>query len=189
MPYRGGVQLLPETQRRPTLASYTSGNRFFWTGIGMGAVIILVSAILSSYGANLQDRADALDGQLRQNEQQRDRDLERSLLDVKDQLQVVGGLLEAKRYWSQALDRMESMLRSSVRLDRMEANAADSTITFHATADSYTTVARQLKAFIDGDGVADISVNSVKTTANGVEFDGVLTLDANSVLIKSTPAP
>ena len=185
MPYRGGVQLLPETQRRPTLASYTSGNRYFWTGVTMGIVIVVVTAILSSYAANLEDSIASLDGQLRQTEEQRDRALERDMVNAQQQIKVVGTLLEGKRYWTRALDLMERMLRSSVRLDRMEATAADDTITFHAVADSYATVARQLRAFIDGAGVTDISVNSVRTTPGGVEFDGVVTIDTQSVLLQT----
>jgi hypothetical protein len=187
MPYRGGVQLLPETQRRPTLASYTSGNRYFWAGVTLAAVIVVASAVLSSYGANLRDRVAGLDGSLRQTEQERDRDVERAMLNAKEQMQVVGVLLESKRYWSRALDRMEEMLRFGVRLDRMEANAADGTIKFHAFADSYATVARQLRAFIDGSGVTDIEISSVRTTPDGgVEFDGTLTLDAKTVLLRET---
>ena len=151
----------------------------------MGVVIVVVTAILSSYAANLEDRVAALDGQLRQNEQERDRDTERAMVNAQQQVKVVGTLLEGKRYWTQALQLMQEMLRSSVRLDRMEATAADDTITFHAVADSYATVARQLRAFIDGDGVTDISVSSVRTTPGGVEFDGVVTIDTKNVLLRS----
>ncbi|HXK36614.1 MAG TPA: hypothetical protein VJ553_03475 [Candidatus Paceibacterota bacterium] len=187
MPYRGGVQLLPETQRRPSLASYTSGNRFFWVGVSIAVVIVVLTAILSSYAANLQDRVDELDGQLRQTEEDRDKDVERTMLNVKQQLRVVNTLLEGKRYWSQALDRMEDMLRLSVQLDRMEATAADETIALHAFADSYATVARQLRAFIDGDGVTDVEIGAVRTLpGGGVEFDAKLIIDANDVLIRET---
>lgn len=175
---------MPETPRRPTLSSYTSGNRYFWTGVAMGIVIVVVTAILSSYAANLEDRIATLDGQLRQTEQGRNRDTERAMVSAQQQVQVVGTLLEGKRYWTQALDLMERMLRSSVRLDRMEATAADDSITFHAFADSYATVARQLRAFIDGEGVTDISINSVRTSPGGVEFDGVVTIDSSNVLLR-----
>ena len=176
---------MPETQRRPSLVSYTSGNRFFWVGVSIGVLIVITTAILSSYAANLQDKVDDLDGQLRQTEEQRDKDTERTLVNVKQQLRVVGTLLESKRYWSQALDRMQDMLRLSVQLDRMEATAADGTIAFHAIADSYATVARQLRAFIDGEGVTDVEVGSVQTTSGGgVEFDAKLIIDTNNVLIR-----
>jgi hypothetical protein len=39
MPYRGGVQLLPENQRRVTLSSYTTGNTTFYVGVALIAAL------------------------------------------------------------------------------------------------------------------------------------------------------
>jgi hypothetical protein len=186
MPYKGGVQLLPETQRRPTLASYASGNGYFWFGIAVGVIVIVASAIFSSYAANLQARIDELDGQLQANENSRDKAQEKVLLDAQKQSRSMRALLSSKLYWSQALDRMEQMARSSVALTSLNASAAKGTIAFRARADSYASVARQIKAFTEGTGVKDVTVQNIKTTPEGsVEFDGTLTIDVASMLRKT----
>lgn len=180
---------MPETQRRPTLASYTSGNGYFWFGIAVGAVVIVVGAILSSYTANLQARIDELDGQLQANEDSRNKEQEKVLLDAQKQSRSMRALLASKIYWSQALDRMEQMARTSVALTNLNASVAKGTIAFRARADSYASVARQVKAFTEGTGVKDVTVQNIKTTPQGsIEFDGELSIDVPAMLRK-TPQP
>ena len=194
MPYKGGVQLLPETERRPTLSSYTSGNGYFWTGISIGIGVIIIGAILGGYAANLNDKIATLDGQLDQNERSRDRTNEQTLLDAQRQAKLMRSLLNSKVYWSQALNQMDRMMQSSVTLTRLEGSATKGVIDFSATAPDYASVARQLAAFTAGTGISDIMVNSVKTDPSGlVEFDGKLTIDTAALLnkkqAKTTPTP
>lgn len=188
MPYKGGVQLLPETQRRPTLGSYTSGNGIFWLGIGIGVAVLVVSAIFSSYATNLESRIDELDGQLQATEDARNKEQEKALLDAQKQSRTMRTLLAGKIYWTQALRNMEQMMQSSVSLVSMEASATKGVIAFRATADSYASVAKQLKAFVQGTGVTDISVKSVQTNTDGtVDFDGELIIDTKAMLNKPIP--
>jgi hypothetical protein len=187
MPYKGGVQLLPETQRRPTLASYTSGNSFFYGAVVLGAVIVVVSAILGGYKANLRDKISALDGTMATSEKARNKDQEQQLLAASKQSSIIGDLLKSKLYWTQALARMEQMTQSSVSLTSLQADASHGTIAFRATTDSYASVARQIAAFVAATGIQDISVASIKTTPQGkVEFDGTLTIDAKALLNQQT---
>ncbi len=179
---------MPETQRRPTLASYTSGNSYFWFGVTIGAVVLVASAVFSSYAANLQTRIDELDGQLQANEESRNKDQEKVLLDVQKQSRSMRTLLASKIYWSQALDRMEQMARTSVTLTSLNASVAKGLIAFRATADGYASVARQLRAFTEGTGISDITVQSITTNPDGtVEFTGELIIDAKTMLYKTTP--
>jgi len=185
MPYKGGVQLLPETQRRPTLASYTSGNTYFYTGVAIGIAIIIIGAILGSYKANLKDSIASLDGQLQATEDSRDKDQETTLLNVAKQSKITKSLLANKLYWSQALGYVEQMTQSQVRLISMDADASKGTIGFHATADTYASVARQLAAFVAGTGVDDMAINSMQTTPQGVvEFSGTLQINTKTMLNK-----
>ncbi len=185
MPYQGGVQLLPETQRRPTLASYTRQNTYFWTGIGIGAFVLVGWAVLSQYARSLTDQIASLDGQLDQTEASRDKNAEQTLLNAQQQSRTMKSLLSAKGYWTQALAQMERMMQSSVTLTQLQADAAKATITFSATADSYATVAHQLASFAAGDNVKDVSVNSVKSLpSGGVQFQGVLTFDPKLLILK-----
>ena len=114
MPYKGGVQLLPETQRRPTLGSYTSGNGYFYTAVVIGLAVVIIGAIFSSYKANLNEQIDKLDGQLQANESSRNKDQEKTLIGRGTSGQVMRTLLGSKVYWSQALGYMEQMMQSGI---------------------------------------------------------------------------
>jgi hypothetical protein len=186
MPYKGGVQLLPETQRRPTLASYTSGNGYFYFGVVVALFVVIASAVLSSYKANLNDQVAKLDGQLQATETARNKTQEAVLIAAAKQSSLMRQLLASKIYWSQALTAMERMAQSSVNLDSLDASFSKGTITIHGTADSYATVARQFAAFVAGTGIQDIELRSVKSTPQGsVEFDGNLFIDTKVMLTKA----
>ncbi len=189
MPYKGGVQLLPETERRPTLKSYTSGNGYFWTGIALGVAVIIIGAILGGYAANLNDQIAALDGKLDQSERSRDTAVEQTLLDAQRQAKLMRSLLISKVYWSQALDQMDRMMQSSVTLTRLEGSAVKGAIDFSASAPDYASVAKQLAAFAAGNGVSDLVVNAVTADPNGlIDFDGTLTIDTATLLNKKISA-
>lgn len=188
MPYKGGVQLLPDTQRRPTLASYTSGNGYFYAGVAIGIAVIVLGAVFSGYKANLNDRISSLDGQLDQTEQSRNKENEQTLIAAQKQARIMRTLLGSKIYWSQALGYMEQMMQSGVQLTRMNASAAKGTIGFQATTSSYAAVARQLAAFVAGTGVQDITVKSIRSTPQGtIEFDGEMKIDPK-VMLNKAPA-
>jgi len=188
MPYKGGVQLLPETQRRPTLASYTSGNSYFYTGVVIGIAVIIVGAILGSYKANLKDRVDALDGQLQTSEDSRNKDHERALLDISKQSRIMRTLLDSKIYWSQALGYIERMMQSGVQMQSIDADVAKGVINFRASAPTYAMVAKQLAAFVGGTGIDDISVKSIETNPQGaIDFTGELQIDTKALLNKIAP--
>jgi len=185
MPYQGGVQLLPETQRRPTLASYTSGNRYFWTGVAIGVAVLVAYGVLSQYAANLTGQIATLDGQLDQTEASRDKTAEQALLDAQQQSRTMKSLFGAKVYWTQALSQMEKMMQSSVTLTQLNANAAKGTIDFSATADSYAAVAHQIASFAAGENVKDVTVGNVKTVPQGgVQFQGTLTIDPKLLILQ-----
>lgn len=187
MPYKGGVQLLPESQRRPTLASYTSGNSYFYVGVAIGIAVIIIGAILGGYRASLKDRIAKIDGQIQATEDARNKDHEKILLDVAKQSSVMRSLMDGKIYWSQALGAMEKMMQTGVQLTSMDADTSKGTITFRAAAPTYAAVARQLAAFVAGTGVSDISVSSVENTQDGsVDFSGVLLIDTEVMLNKTT---
>ena len=183
MPYKGGVQLLPETERRPTLSSYTSGNTYFWTGIVIGIAVLVGFAILNGYSSNLNDQIGKLDGQLDQSEAQRNKTQEQALVDAQSQSRTMKTVLGSKTYWTQALAQMERMMQTSVTLTVLDASATKGTIKFSATADSYAAVARQLASFSAATGINDVTLGTVKSSPAGVEFQGELTIDPKLLIL------
>jgi Tfp pilus assembly protein PilN len=173
------------------LASYTSGNSFFWAGVGVGIAVIVIAAVQSSYRANLEERLASLDAQIESTEERRNKDQERILTDAKKQVAVLSSLVASKVYWSQALDRIEAMMQGSVRLTSIDASSGEGKIKFQGVAGSYAAVARQVKAFTEGSGVTDVTIGNVTSETDGtVEFSGELKIDTRSVLSKNpTPTP
>lgn len=192
MPYKGGVQLLPETQRRPTLRSYTSGNSYFYFAVFVGVLTLVVSAVLGGYKSSLIDQINKIDGTMATVDKARNKDQEKQLIAASKQSKIMKQLLSGKLYWSQALQRIEQMMQTGVALKSITANADKGTIEFQASADTLASVARQLSAFVSATGVSDIAVNTIQSEAAGsIRFSGILTIDKQAMLLKavSTPTP
>lgn len=181
---------MPETQRRPTLRSYTSGNSYFYAAVVIGAVILVASATLSSYKASLVKDIEQLDGQMSVSEKTRNKTQERKLVAAAKQAKIMKQLLGSKLYWSQALGHIEEMLQSSVSLLTIDGDATKGVVAFKATADSYASVAKQLAAFVAATGVKDIAIGAITAGADGrVQFSGELSIDTSALLLKATPIP
>jgi len=178
---------LPETQRRPTLSSYTSGNSYFYFAIFLGAIILVTSATLGSYKANLSKEIESLTGKMNTREKARNKEQEKELIAAAKQSKVLQQVLANKIYWTQAFDRIEKIMQSSVTLTGLDANVEKGTIAFRATADNYASVARQLASFAAASGINDVSIERMETTqAGNVEFTGIVTIDTKAVLLKAS---
>ena len=190
MPYKGGVQLLPDTERRPTLSTYTSGNTFFYIAVVVGAFILVASATLSTYKANLREKIDAVRAQIVTQDNARNREQEKTLIAASKQSKILSDLVSNKLYWSQALAYIEQMTQSSVKFINFDAQVAKGTISFKATTSNYTIVAQQLALFAKGVGISDFSIGKIESTAKGtIEFSGELNIDTKTLLMKAKPTP
>ncbi len=176
---------MPETPHRPSITSYASGNGLFYFAITLGIGVVVATAILSSYKTNLLGQIGKLDGQLQATEDSRNKEHEQVLLAAAKQSALMRTLLTGKLYWSQALGFMEQMTQSAVTFSQISADVQKGSITIVGTADSYATVARQIAAFVNGTGIRDVSVKSVKASPGGVEFIAELTIDTKTLLTKS----
>jgi hypothetical protein len=186
MPYRGGVQLLPENQRRVTLSSYTSGNTMFYVGVGLIVAVSVAGAVCKSYGASIEDDIARLDGKLEETEQHRNKENEATLLAVAQQSKLFDILLTDKFYWTQALSTIEKFTQSSVRIKQLEASATKETVSFTAVTDNLASVARQLASFEAAKGTTDVVISSIKSTPEGtIEFSGEIHIDVNNFLRKA----
>jgi|GEM_PF-1954791 len=190
MPYKGGVQLLPDYERRPTLSTYTSGNTFFYFAVVIALFVLVASATLATFKANLREKIDTIRAQIVIQDNARNRDQEKTLIDAAKQSQILSELVNSKLYWSQALSYIEQMNQSNVKYITFLGQVAKGTISFKAKADSYATVARQLAAYAKGTGISDFSISKIETTSKGiVEFSGDLTIDLKILLMKAAETP
>ncbi len=190
MPYKGGVQLLPESERRPTLRSYTSGNKYFYIALVLSALILVASAILGSYKRSLSDQIDVVKASIVTGEKARDREQEKVLITASKQSKIMKQLLDTKLYWTQAFKRIEQMTQTSVKFLNIDAKLAKNSIAFIATADNFATVAKQLAAFSAASGVKDFTIGKIETlSTGGIKFSGEIFIDPKIMLMKATPSP
>lgn len=187
MPYKGGVQLLPET-RRQTLARAVSGNRFVYWGLALGAIVLVANIILSAYATSLREQIAAADGKLRLQESQRDKEGEKQLQAAQRQSKLMGQMLRNHLYWSRAFDGLERLMQSGVRIVDLSASVAESKLQFTGATSSYATIARQLSSFLAGEGVRDVRLTAVSAEdAGALEFEGEIDIDTAETLRKTNP--
>jgi len=182
MPYQGGVQLLPQTKRQTRRRSAAENKYIYW-GVALGVVVLVSNIILSAYATNLSERLATANGQLRLQEDERNKEHEDLLASVNQQSKQMGQLLTRHLYWSEAFGLIETLMQSEVRILTLSAAAADGLIEYTAAGTSYAAVARQLSSFVSGDGVSDARLMSAEASATGgIEFNGEIEIDVNAVL-------
>lgn len=188
MPYKGGVQLLPDTKRERA-RKVVAGNKMVYWGIALGVMVLVLNIIMSAYATNLNEQLAAADGQLRVQEDRRDKDAESQLKAAQKQSRLMSQLLRSHVYWSQAFDRIEDLMQSSVSLRSLSATLTDGTIQFSADGASYAAVARQLASFNAGEGFDSVELNGVSVSpAGGVEFSGEIIINTGDVVKRTVPS-
>src|SRR3989344_5882996 len=165
MANQGGLQLLPETRKK--IEIITPGeNRL----IIAGGIVFVIAAILaggfSFYANSLEDKLTALDTEIIALEQKRDKQAEQNILVFNKQVSMLSGLLANHAYWTTAFSKIEGLLQNQVQLNSMTTSLSDSKIDFGATALNYTTIARQIAAFLSDESIEDIALNRVSTLTN-----------------------
>ncbi|OGN02705.1 MAG: hypothetical protein A2655_03270 [Candidatus Yanofskybacteria bacterium RIFCSPHIGHO2_01_FULL_43_42] len=170
MPNEGGLQLLPETRKKIEII-IPGENRL----LVIGAVVLAISAALAGslyfYNNYLEDKLVSLDGKLAALEQNRNRQSEQNILVFNKQLSMLSNLLNKHAYWTTAFSKIEGLTQSQVQFDSLIAAAADNKIDFKATAANYTTIARQIAAFLSDESITDINLSKVNILTNGrLEF-------------------
>lgn len=182
MPYKGGVQLLPET-RRQAAGRVVRGNRMVYWGIAIGIFVLALNLILSAYSANLDQRLRTANGELRTQEESRDEEVEDVLKTTQKQSTLMRSLVRNHVYWSEAFNMIERLMQSNVQLQSLSAASTDGSIEFSAVATNYAAVARQLASFVSGDGVVDVELGGAGASSEGgIEFTGKMQINTDEIL-------
>lgn len=182
MPDQGGLQLLPETRKKIEITT-PGENRL----IVAGGVVLVVAAILAGglyfYTNFLEDRLAVLDTEITTLEQKREKQSEQKILVFNKQASTLSNILNDHAYWTTAFSKIEGLLQNQVQLSNMTTSLSDSKIDFRATAASYTTIARQIAAFLSDESIKDIALNRVNVLTNGrLEFNMQILFDKSKFL-------
>ena|SRR3989338_11460078 len=175
------IQLLPETRTRLDLGT-NGGKKFFISGAAILAVSVALVLLLSWYKGSLEQRISQIDSDLTALESKRDKKFENNLLVLDRQISLVASLLDKHVYWSTALDKVERLLQTQVQITRVELKE-HSIIEVDGVAANYSTVAKQIAAFLTDSAVDDVGLRGVRATNTGVvEFTMQIKIKPESLL-------
>lgn len=169
MPVNQDIQLLPETRRKIDV-KMPGGNRFLLNGIGC-LVIIMAIGFYFSYSSNrLEKSVNNLNSELLDLESKRDRGFENDIKIFKKQLALVSGFIDNHIYWSIALQKLETLLQNKVQLTRLDFQKLEShnEISIGGKTINYSTLAKQLAAFLSDSSVEDIDLQGAETKSSGL---------------------
>lgn len=184
MPDQGGLQLLPETRKKIELI--TPGENMLLT---IGGVVLAIAAILAGgiyfYQTTLEDNLTSLDAEIVALEQQRNRQAEQNILVFNKQLSMLSDLLDKHVYWTAGFAKIEGLTQAQVQFDTLTADVADNEIGFEATAANYTTIARQIAAFLSNESITDVTLSRINVLTDGrLTFAMQIIFDKNKFLKK-----
>ncbi|MBI2674216.1 MAG: hypothetical protein HYX22_00560 [Candidatus Yanofskybacteria bacterium] len=166
MPDQGGLQLLPETRKKIEIITPGENRLLF-----IGAIVLAMAAVLMGglyfYRNSLENKLESLDKEIAALEQGRNRQAEQNILVFNKQISMLSDLLDKHTYWTTAFSKIEGLTQSQVQFGTMVATVADNKIVFEATAANYTTIARQLAAFLSDEAITDVSLNKANTLTDG----------------------
>lgn len=155
--------------------------------LGMVFVLLIAGLYfgLMFYKNSVLSSISRIDEQLMALEKSRDKKLEQKLLDLNQQLAVVGPLLSSHIFWSQALTKIQNLTQPQVQAQTLNADSVGKKITLKAVAANYTTIAKQIAAFYTDEAITDIVLNKAQNLTTGrIEFTMQLIFDPNKFLMK-----
>ena len=182
MPDQGGLQLLPETRKKIEIA--IPGENKLMT---VGGVVLTTVAVLAGgmyfYQNTLENRLTSLDAEIIALEQQRNKQAEQNILVFNRQVSMLSNLLNEHAYWTTAFSKIEGLTQAQVQFETVVATLTDNKIDLKAIAPNYTTVARQIAAFLSDDSIRDVNLSKVNVLTSGrLEFAMQLIFDKSKFL-------
>ena len=179
---RGGLQLLPETRKK--IDVITPGEN---RNLIIGGIIFVIAAALVGvvylYQNSLEDKLASLDADIAMLEQQRNKQAEQNILIFNKQLSMLSKLLNEHAYWTTAFSKIEGLTQVRVSFGNLTAILLENKINFEAVADNYTTIARQIAAFVSDESIKDVSLSRINTLTNGqLDFIMQITFDKSKFL-------
>jgi len=186
MPDIGGLQLLPETRKRIEIR-VPGENRFLVLGFVFVLIVVGLYFGLVFYQNSISSSAVGLDNQLAAIEKSRDKTQEVKLLDLSQQLSIVGPLLSGHFVWSDAFTKIQNLSLPQIQYQSINTNVSSKRFLFEALAPSYTSIAKQIAAFYSDDSITDITLNKISPLPTGkLRFSLQLFFDPNKFLLQSS---
>jgi hypothetical protein len=165
---KGGLQLLPENRKRIDI-KVPGENKLIYTGIGLIALVLAVTGGLWIYSNSLADKIAVEDNRIIALEKERNAlsGAEQKLITLAKQMSITSQILKSHLYWSQGLSKIESALQNNIQFKSFSGIVGEDIFRIQALSDNYSTVAKQLAAFLADDSIKDITLDNVNTLTSG----------------------
>jgi|SRR3989344_2821494 len=175
------IQLLQETRTRLDL-EVNGGKKLLVIGAGVLIASIVWVLVLEGHKNSLENDITRIDSELTTLEANRDKKFENDLITLDRQLSVISGLLDKHTYWSNVIVKMEKLLQDRVQITRIELKES-STVDLDGLAANYSTVAKQIAAFLTDSSVEDVGLRGVRANNAGlIEFTMQVKIKPQSLL-------
>lgn len=179
-----GLQLIPETRKKIEIVT-PGENRIMIIGVVIFTTIVILAIGVYFYKNNIEGKLASLDTDVATLEQQRNKQAEQNLLVFNKQISMLSKLLNEHTYWTTGFAKIEGLTQLQVQLDSLTATVSENKLSLKAIAFNYTTIARQIAAFLSDESIKDIALSKVSALPNGrLEFSMQIIFDRNKFLRK-----
>lgn len=181
---KGGLQLLPENRKRIDIV-IPGENRLTYIGAILIVLVLVVAGGLWLYSESLATKITNQVDELASLEKTRNPDAEKKLITLSKQFSITSQIIKNHAYWSIGLSKIESALQNNIQFKSFTATLTEGSLNIQALSDNYTTIARQLAAFIADDSITDVTLNGVNALTSGkLDFNTKITFDKTKFLNK-----
>lgn len=174
---KGGLQLLPETRKKIEV-KVPGENRLIYIGAILVGIMLVLYGGLYFYNNSLSADIANADNQLLALEKQRDKGAETKLLTLQKQIGITNQLIKDHVYWTTGFSHLEAAIEPNVQFESFSGTRVDNSLNIRATADNYSTIARQIAALVADDSIKDFTLNNVSTLTSGkLDFSAKINFD------------
>ncbi len=187
MAEREGLQLLPGTKKRLGI-KVRGENRFLYIGSAILGATLVVMFSFARYEASLTGQLQTINDNILALERTRNKNEEQNLRLVKDQIESTSSLLHNHLYWTQAMDKIVSLLQSGVRFKTLSAQSNTKKISISVQATNYSALAKQAASFLTEDSLSNFSITKIAPLTSGIIETGFeIEFDVDKLLKKPPP--
>src|SRR3989338_6218954 len=179
---QNGLQLLPETRKKIEIVT-PGENKLITIGSVIFAIVVVLAGGMYFYQNTLENSLVSLDTEIAALEQQRNKQAEQNILVFNKQVSMLSDLLNKHTYWTTTFSKIKGLTQIQVQFSSITATLADNKIDLKAMATNYTTIARQIAAFLSDESIEDVRLNKVNTFTDGrLEFTMQILFDKSKFL-------
>jgi len=159
------LQLLPGTKKRLGI-KVPGENRFLYIGSAVLGSIIVAAFWFNLEVKSINGQIQNIDEQILFLDQNRNKKDETNINVLHRQLNLTSQLVNEHIYFSKAISKLESLMQDKVQVESLSVKSAGE-LSFAGFALNYTTIARQIAAFLLEDSITDIKLGQMDPQTDG----------------------